>query len=115
MATLDQCRTALTRLSENLSRANGGLRSAAALDRSVSCQIIDLNVTFVGRLADGKLNEVVVANGGPTQKAEIRLAMTGDDLVDLVAGRLNFTRAWATGQVRLEAGFRDLLRLRSLL
>ena len=37
-------------------------------------------------------------------------------LADLLAeGRLDFARAWARGRVRLEAGLRDLLRLRSLL
>lgn len=41
--------------------------------------------------------------------------MTGDDLVAMVGGDLNFAKAWASGRVRLEAGFRDLLRLRSLL
>lgn len=41
--------------------------------------------------------------------------MTGDDLVALVAGDLKFAKAWASGRVRLEAGFRDLLRLKSLL
>lgn len=41
--------------------------------------------------------------------------MTGDDLVALVAGELNFARAWGSGRVKLEAGLRDLLRLRKLL
>lgn len=53
--------------------------------------------------------------GPPREKAEIRLAMTGDDLVALVDGDLNFAKAWGSGRVRLEAGFRDLLKLRSLL
>jgi hypothetical protein len=33
----------------------------------------------------------------------------------MVDGRLNFAKAWASGRIRLEAGFRDLLRLRTLL
>lgn len=41
--------------------------------------------------------------------------MTGDDLVAMVDGELNFAKAWGSGRVRLEAGFRDLLKLRSLL
>lgn len=41
--------------------------------------------------------------------------MSGDDLLALVAGELKFAKAWASGRVRLEAGFRDLLRLKSLL
>ncbi|MFH8368083.1 sterol-binding protein [Streptomyces sp. NPDC018031] len=115
MATIEECRDALDRLAENLANANGDLRSAASVDRSVSCRITDLDTTFTGRLADGRLVEVVPVPGPPPGRAHIRLAMTGDDLVALVAGELNFARAWAGGRVRLEAGFRDLLRLRKLL
>ncbi|UZJ32011.1 sterol-binding protein [Streptomyces endophytica] len=115
MATLDQCRAALDRLAQNLSSADGKVRSAAALDRSLSCRITDLDVTFLGRLAQGSIQDVTCVPGPPPDKAEIRLAMTGDDLVALVDGRLNFARAWGSGRVKLEAGLRDLLRLRTLL
>ena len=114
MATLDECRAALVQLSENLSRANGKVRAAASLDRSVSCRITDLGVVFTGRLANGTITDIAIAEE-PVEPAEIKLAMTGDDLVALVAGKLNFAKAWASGRVRLEASFRDLLRLRTLL
>ena len=39
---------------------------------------------------------------------------TSDDLVAMTNGDLSFAHAWATGQVRLDASLRDLLRLRSL-
>ncbi|MDK0518698.1 SCP2 sterol-binding domain-containing protein [Streptomyces sp. ML-6] len=115
MATMAECRSALDRLSDNLSGADGDVRAAAALDRSLSCHIKDLDVTFTGRLADGRIQVLDTVDGPPREKAEIRLAMTGDDLVAMVDGDLNFARAWGSGRVRLEAGFRDLLRLRSLL
>jgi hypothetical protein len=115
MATIDQCRTALDQLSANLSRATGDVRKAAALDRSLTCWITDLDRTFTGRLREGRIQDVTDAPGRPTERAEIRLAMRGDDLVDLVEGRQNFAHAWATGRVKLEAGIRDLLRLRTLL
>ncbi|MER7399336.1 sterol-binding protein [Streptomyces sp. NPDC000151] len=116
MASLEQCRAALDRLAQNLSAsADGSVRGAAALDRSLSCRITDLDTTFVGRLADGTLTDVTAVPGPPPHKAQIRLAMTGDDLVALVDGELHFARAWGSGRVKLEAGFRDLLRLRSLL
>lgn len=115
MATIQECRAALDRLSDNLAGADGGVRGAAALDRSLSCHITDLDQTFTGRLEDGRIRVGSVAPGPPATKAEIRLAMTGDDLVSLVAGDLKFAKAWASGRVRLEAGFRDLLRLKSLL
>ncbi|MFE2329820.1 SCP2 sterol-binding domain-containing protein [Streptomyces sp. NPDC059385] len=115
MATIDECRAALDRLSENLAGADGGVRGAAALDRSLSCHITDLDRTFTGRLDGGRIRVDAVTPGPPATKAEIRLAMTGDDLVALVAGNLKFAKAWTSGRVKLEAGFRDLLRLKSLL
>ncbi|MET9294573.1 sterol-binding protein [Streptomyces sp. NPDC003077] len=115
MATLEQCRAALDRLAQNLSAAEGDVRRAAAMDRSLSCHITDLDATFLGRLAGGSIQDVTQVAGPPPGKAQIRLAMSGDDLVALVDGRLHFAAAWATGRVRLEAGLRDLLRLRTLL
>ncbi|MER6021543.1 SCP2 sterol-binding domain-containing protein [Streptomyces anulatus] len=115
MATMAECRSALRRLSDNLAAAEGDVRGTAALDRSLSCHIKDLDITFTGRLADGQILVRDTVEGPPREKAEIRLAMTGDDLVALVDGDLNFAKAWGSGRVRLEAGFRDLLKLRSLL
>ncbi|WP_328889740.1 SCP2 sterol-binding domain-containing protein [Streptomyces sp. NBC_00316] len=115
MATMAECRSALDRLSDNLMTAGGDVRSAAALDRSLSCHIKDLGITFTGRLSEGRIQVLDTVQGPPADKAEIRLAMTGDDLVAMVNGELNFARAWGSGRVRLEAGFRDLLRLKALL
>ncbi|WP_327366562.1 sterol-binding protein [Streptomyces sp. NBC_01217] len=115
MATMAECRSALDKLSDNLAGADGDVRSAAALDRSLSCHIKDLDITFTGRLTNGRIQVLDTADGPPRERAEIRLAMTGDDLVAMVNGELHFARAWGAGRVRLEAGFRDLLRLRALL
>ncbi|MBC9715253.1 SCP2 sterol-binding domain-containing protein [Streptomyces sp. TRM66268-LWL] len=115
MATIEECRGALDRLSDNLASADGDVRSAAALDRSLSCHIKDLDITFTGRLKDGRIEVRDTQQGAPREKAQIRLAMTGDDLVAMVDGDLNFAKAWGSGRVKLEAGFRDLLQLRKLL
>ncbi|MGH4030926.1 SCP2 sterol-binding domain-containing protein [Actinomycetota bacterium Odt1-20B] len=115
MATIEECRTALDTLSDNLASADGDVRGAAALNRSLSCRITDLDTTFAGRLQDGRIEVLDTYAGPPREKAQIRLAMTGDDLVAMVGGELNFAKAWASGRVKLEAGFRDLLRLRTLL
>lgn len=53
--------------------------------------------------------------GPPPERAQIRLTMSGDDLVSMVNGELNFAKAWGSGRVKLEAGLRDLFRLRTLL
>jgi hypothetical protein len=115
MATIEECRYALERLSENLAKADGDVRSAAAADRSLSCHITDLDITFVGRLAGGHIQDVTAEKGLPSERAQIRLTMSGDDLVALVHGELPFAKAWGSGRVKLQAGFRDLVRLRSLM
>lgn len=123
MATTQECRAALDRLSEQLAAAPAEVRSAAALDRSVSCHLKDLDVTFMAKLRSGGI-EVTDTLAGPhpgpgrsdthRQKAAIRLTMTSDDLVATV-GELNFAHAWATRRLTLDASFRDLLTLRKLL
>lgn len=115
MATIPECRAALKSLSENLASARGEVRRVAALDRSVSCHLTDLDITFVGRLAQGRIEVVDTVPGPPEHRAAIRLALSSDDLVAMVRGELGFPRAWGTGRVRVDAGFRDLLRLRSLI
>ncbi|SOC49316.1 Alkyl sulfatase C-terminal [Blastococcus aggregatus] len=112
MATMDQCLTALRGILDDLA-ANP---AAAGLDRSLSCRLTDLDQVVMGRLASGAVRDVhVVPHGPDLAKADIRLTMTSDDLVALTAGELSFGPAWATGRVKLEAGLRDLLRLRKLL
>ncbi|MGW2642795.1 SCP2 sterol-binding domain-containing protein [Streptomyces sp. NPDC001348] len=115
MATIEECRTALEKLSDNMRNAEGDVRAAAELDRSVSCRITDLDVTFVGRMADGRIHVHDTVQGAPPEKAQIRLTMAGDDLLALVDGRLHFARAWGSGRVKLEASLPDLFRLRKLL
>jgi hypothetical protein len=115
MATTQECRTALEKLSRNMAGAEGDVQAAVSMDRTLSCRITDLDVTFVGRLRDGTIEVQDTLHGPPQTKAQIRLAMTGDDLVALVDGALPFARAWGAGRVKLEASLLDLLRLRKLL
>ncbi|MFJ3233303.1 SCP2 sterol-binding domain-containing protein [Streptomyces sp. NPDC086787] len=115
MATIEECRAALEKLSDTLRGADGDVRAAAALDRTVSCHVTDLDVTFTGRLTGGRIEVDDTHPGPPRDRAQIRLAMSGDDLVALVDGELNFAKAWASGRVRLEASLVDLFRLRKLL
>jgi hypothetical protein len=115
MATIEECHAALEKLSDNMQSTEGDVRTAAALDRSVSCRITDLDVTFVGRLTGGRIKVRDTVQGPPPEKAQIRLTMAGDDLVAMVNGELNFAKAWGSGRVKLEAGLRDLIHLRKLL
>jgi SCP-2 sterol transfer family len=90
--------------------------AAAGLDRSLSCRLTDLDEVVLGRLGSGAVRDLHVVPHGPAlPKADIRLTMSSDDLIALTDGQLNFGSAWATGRVKLEAGLRDLLRLRKIL
>lgn len=112
MATLDESLTALRGILGDLASNP----AAAGLDRSLSCRLTDLDQVVVGRLSSGAVRDLRVLPHGPdVAKADIRLTMTSDDLVALTAGQLSFGSAWASGRVKLEAGLRDLLRLRKLL
>jgi putative sterol carrier protein len=62
-------------------------------------------------LKDGQLIEIDRAS---SRDAQVRLAMSSDDLIALVDGRLKMAAAWATGRIKVEASIRDLIRLRSI-
>lgn len=112
MATMDECMRALKGILGDLA-ANP---AAEGLDRSLSCRLTDLHEVVMGRLSSGAVRDLHVLPHGPdVPKADIRLTMTSDDLVAMTDGDLHFGKAWASGRVKLEAGLRDLLRLRKLL
>ena len=112
MATMEESLTALKGVLGDLASNP----AAAGLDRSLSCRLTDHDQVVVGRLSSGAVRDLHVLPHGPeVPKADIRLTMTSDDLVALTEGDLSFGSAWASGRVKLEAGLRDLLRLRKLL
>ncbi len=111
MATIEQCRKALQEIATRLS-ADPEVSKRGNLNRSLACHIRDMDAYFHGRLQHGS---VVGLADGDDPKAEVRLSVSGDDLLALVSGELNFPAAWATGRVSVKASFGDLLKLRKLL
>ncbi len=112
MATIEQCQAALERLSERLSGVDDQERQQHTFDRTLSCHVPDLETTFSGRLENG---HIVAITTDPAPRAQIRLTAASDDLVALTDGELDFGRAWLGGRIKVEAGVRDLLKLRSML
>jgi putative sterol carrier protein len=112
MASVEQCRAALHEIARRLGDVDEEIRQRHAFDRTLSCLIRDLDVVFSARVRDGLLEDITT-EGQPT--AQVRLSTSSEDLLDLVDGRLSVASAWAHGRLRIEAGVRDLLRLRSLL
>jgi putative sterol carrier protein len=111
VATVEQCEAALHELAARM-REHGGSGDHARFERTLSCTLRDLRVTFVGLLREGQLTDIERADGTPS--AQIRLDMTSDDLIAMVDGTLNLAAAWAAGRVKVHAGVRDMLRLRSM-
>jgi len=112
MATVEECEAAMQHFAEHLSGMDVETRRQVVLDRSVTCHLRDLGITFRGQLRDGSLQDVTRTDAG---NGQIRLTMTSDDLLKLVDGSLNFAKAWATGRIKVQASVFDLLKLRSLL
>ena len=111
MATVDECRQALHDLAARLDR-NAEARGKLDFERTLACRITDQPAAFHARLSDGRLLDIA---DGDDPKAKIALIAAGDDLIDLVAGRLDVTRAIATRQISIKANPFDLLKLRKLL
>ena len=111
MASVDECRQALNDLAARLDQ-NAETRGKLDLDRTLAARITDLRTAFHGRLQGGRL--VDIADGDDT-RAKIVLTAASDDLVALVEGRLDITRAMAARQVSIKANPFDLLKLRKLL
>ena len=111
MATVEQCRKALEDVAARMA-ADPQAAAQVTLDRAVAVHIRDLDVYFHGGLRRGTIADLT---DGDDPEAQIRLALSGDDLLSLVAGNLNFAAAWASGRVSVKASFGDLLKLRKLM
>jgi hypothetical protein len=112
MATVEECRTALHELAARLDAHVTQSGNTVDLDRPLACTIRDLGVYFHGRLTGGRLVDLA---DGDDPDAKVRLIATSDDLVAMVAGKLDLTRAWSSGRVSIKANPFDLLKLRKLL
>ena len=112
MATVEECEAAMHQLAERLRSPDASDTRGKMLDRSISCRLTDLGVTFAGQLRGG---EIVDIRQVATPNGQIKLATASDDLIALVDGRLNFAKAWASGRLKVDASVFDLLKLRSFL
>jgi SCP-2 sterol transfer family len=111
MATVDECRQALTDLAARLD-ANAEAGNKLDFDRTIAARITDLSTAFHGRLAGGRLVDIT---DGDDPTAKIALITSSDNLVAMVDGRLDLARAVASRQVSIKANPFDLLKLRKLL
>lgn len=111
MASVDECRQALHDLAARLD-ANAETRGKLDLNRTLACRVPDLATAFHARLDGGRLVDI---DDGDDPKAKIALTADSDNLIALVSGRLDVTKAVASRQVSIKANPFDLLKLRKLL
>ena len=114
MATVEESRQALERLTGQIADMDPKDREAFLADRTISCTVTDLGVTLLTHLRPDGASPVTVANGsdGP---AQVRFSVRSDDLVAIADDPGLFIRFWLTGRLKIEASIGDLLRLRKLL
>jgi len=112
MATVEACRAALVRLAERMAANAAETRQKLDFDRTVACRVTDLGVAFHGRLKDG---HIIGLADGDDPTAKVKLTANSDDLVALLNGELPVASAWASGRVKLDASFLDLVKLRKLM
>jgi len=114
MATAAQCRAALEELTGRLSQLDAESRQAHLADRTLSCHVPDLGVTFLTRLGPHGADPIVQSEDR-AKSAQIRFTAKSDDVVAIAADPGSFARAWLTGRLKVEGNFFDLLHLRRLM
>ena len=114
MATAEECRKALESLTARIGEMSQEDRAAHLADRTLSCKVTDLGITFLTRLgahgADA-VKEATAADGA----AQIRFAAKSDDVLAIAADPGSFARAWLIGRLKVDGNLLDLLQLRRLL
>lgn len=108
MATLEECREALTELTRDIAESGEDVD----FDRSLSATITDLNTVLKGRFEAGQFTGIEQASD---PAADVKLTLTSDDLVAMCRGELNVMKAMATGKLKLQASMGDMMKLRKLL
>jgi hypothetical protein len=114
MATAEECRTALESLIGRIAEMDAEVRQAKLIDRTLSCRVSDLGITYLTRIGPHGADPIKEADSSsPT--AQIRFTARSDDVVAISKDPGSFARAWLSGRLKVEGSFLDLLHLRRLL
>ena len=114
MATQEQCRKALESLTGRLSSPEVLDRAARLGEKTMSCRVTDLGVTFMTKLGPQGSEPVTEATAS-TPPAQLRVFANSDQIVAIADNPANFAKGWLTGRLRVEGSIKDLLQLRKLL
>jgi hypothetical protein len=113
-ATANECRQALEKLTGRLSDMDAKTRQAKLADRTLSCRVTDLGVTYLTRLGPHGADPISEAHDG-SPAAQIRFTAKSDDVLAIADDPGSFAKAWLSGRLKVEGNFFDLLNLRKML
>ena len=114
MATVEECRTALEGLTGRIANMDAKDREAHLLDRTLSCRVPDLGLTFVTRLGPDGAEPVKVADSD-TPQAQVRFTADSNTVLAIAGDPGTFMRAWLSGRLKVQGSVFDLLHLRKLM
>jgi len=114
MAEADEVRDAVERLFAMFDDVDDSTRGKVP-DATVTLLVRDLDVAYGCQFADGQVLDLQEIDPADVGTATLRVRADSDTLLDVVDGRLHFGHGWATGKIRVDAKFRDILKLRSFL
>jgi predicted lipid carrier protein YhbT len=114
MATVEECRTALESLIGRIANMDAKDREAHLVDRTLSCRVPDLGLTFVTKLGPDGAEPVKVADNG-TPQAQVRFTADSNTVVAIAGDPGSFMRAWLSGKLKVQGSVFDLLHLRKLM
>ena len=114
MATAEECRKALDSLTGRIAEMDAEVRQSKLIDRTLSCRVSDLGITYLTRLGPHGSDPVTEANR-TSPPAQIRFTARSDDVVAIARDPGSFARAWLSGRLKVEGSFLDLRHLRRLL
>lgn len=116
MASVEECRAAIDKVSERIMEVDPADRRKHIVERTVNITVSDLDTAFDMRLTVDGLRDITEREPGAAgQRAQVRVTASSDDLIELAEDRLDFSKAMLSGRVKLDANFGDLMRLRKLL
>jgi predicted lipid carrier protein YhbT len=114
MATPEECRVALESLTGRIADMDARDRETHLLDRTLSCRVPDLGLTFVTKLGPDGADGVKIADNG-TPQAQVRFTADSDTVVRIADDPGSFMRAWLSGKLKVQGSVFDLLHLRRLM
>ncbi|MEC3894666.1 MULTISPECIES: SCP2 sterol-binding domain-containing protein [Nocardiopsis] len=116
MSSIDACLDGIARTNERILARPEAERREHIRERTISVIVPDLGTAFDMRLTVDGLTDIVhrplTSPGGP---AQVKVTVSGDDLVALAEDRLDPAKALVSRRLKVNASVGDLLRMRRLL